>query len=397
MSSTSHLTWRVAVSVQLRFRSREPVSIADFRLRAARRVPRIFFDYLDGGTGDEHGIAANRQAFDSITLVPQFLGKANGGDGSATVFGQRYSIPLGVSPVGVAGFIWPGAEVTMARTRVRVCDPVRAEHGRHSQHGRDHSSCRRAGVAASLPTQDGAILSDIVDRAKGIGYTVLVATIDTPAVSRRHRDIRNGYDTPFGISPRTVWDFVKRPAWLIAMARKGIPDCALFRPYAPKSARTPFDRVAFAEAQVRSTPFDLTQLSRLRKAWPHFLVVKGVLSTEDAERAIGIGADGLIVSNHGARQLDAAPASVDALMRLVDHFAPCSTLMLDSGIRSGLDVVRALAVGAELTFSGRSFYYAVGALGSDGGRRAIEFLTDEYRRTLRQIGCSPRDALRLRN
>jgi L-lactate dehydrogenase (cytochrome) len=157
------------------------------------------------------------------------------------------------------------------------------------------------------------------------------------------------------------------------------------------------ERVAFAEAQVRSTPFDLDQLSRLRKAWPHRLVVKGVLSVEDAERAIEVGADGLIVSNHGARQLDAAPASVDALIHLVDHFAPRSTLMLDSGIRSGLDVVRALAVGAELTFSGRSFYYALGAYGADGGRRAIELLTDEYRRTLRQIGCAPRDALRLRN
>jgi (S)-mandelate dehydrogenase len=397
VSSTNHLTWRVAVPVQLRWLGREPASIGDFRVLAARRVPQIFFDYLDGGTGDEHGIAANRQAFDSITLVPQFLGKANGGDGSATVFGRRYSIPLGVSPVGVAGFIWPGAEVTMARLASEFAIPFVLSMVATATM---EEIFRAAGGQAWLqvyPTQDGAILSDIVERAKGIGYTVLVATIDTPVVSKRHRDIRNGYDTPFGISPRTVWDFVKRPAWLIAMARKGIPDCALFRPYAPKSARTPFDQVAFAEAQVRSTPFDLDQLLWLRKAWPHRLVVKGVLSTEDAERAIGIGADGLIISNHGARQLDAAPASIDALMRLVDRFAPRSTLMLDSGIRSGLDVVRALAVGAELTFSGRSFYYAVGALGSEGGRKAIELLTDEYRRTLTQIGCSPRDALRGKN
>jgi L-lactate dehydrogenase (cytochrome) len=132
---------------------------------------------------------------------------------------------------------------------------------------------------------------------------------------------------------------------------------------------------------------------RLRKAWPGRLVVKGVLSASDAELAIGAGADGLIISNHGARQLDAAPASVEALMRLTERFAPRTTLMLDSGIRSGLDIVRALAAGAELTFSGRSFYYAVGALGYKGGRRAIELLTDEYQRTLIQIGCSPRDAL----
>jgi L-lactate dehydrogenase (cytochrome) len=360
-------------------------------------VPRIFFDYLDGGTGDEHGIAVNRQAFDSISLVPQFLGKAIGSDGSTTIFGQRYSFPLGVSPVGVAGFIWPEAEVIMARLASEYGIPfVLSMVATATLEDIFHAAGAQAWLQV-YPTQDGAILSDIVERAAGVGYRVLVATIDTPIVSRRHRDIRNGYDTPFGISLHTVWDFLKCPAWLIAMARRGVPDCALFRPYAPKSVSTPFDRVAFAEAQVRSTPFDLNRLSRLRMAWPHRLVVKGVLSVEDAERAIGAGADGLIVSNHGARQLDAAPASVDALMRLVDHFAPRSTLMLDSGIRSGLDVVRALAVGAELTFSGRSFYYAVGALGCDGGRRAIELLTDEYRRTLMQIGCSPRDALRLRN
>ena len=210
--------------VQLRFRGCEPASIADFRLLATRRVPRIFFDYLDGGTGDEHGIAANRQAFDSITLVPQFLGKAIGGDGSATVFGQRYSIPLGVSPVGVAGFIWPGAEVTLAQLASRFAIPFVLSMVSTATM---EEIFQVAGAQAWLqvyPTQDGAILSDIVERAKGIGYTVLVATIDTPAVSRRHRDIRNGYDTPFGISSRTVWDFVKRPAWLIAMARKGIPD-----------------------------------------------------------------------------------------------------------------------------------------------------------------------------
>jgi (S)-mandelate dehydrogenase len=353
----------------------------------------MFFDYLDGGTGDERGIAANRQAFDSISLVPQFLREPIGGDGSATIFGQRYSIPLGVSPVGVAGFIWPGAEVTMARLASEFAIPFILSMVANATMEEIFQAADGRAWLQVYPTQDGAILSDIVERAKVIGYTVLVATIDTPAVSRRHRDIRNGYDTPFEISPRTVLDFLKRPSWLIAMARQGIPDCALFRPYVPKNARTPFDRVAFAEAQVRNTPFDLDQLSSIRNAWPHRLVVKGVLSVEDAERAIGAGADGLIVSNHGARQLDAAPASVDALMCLAKHFAPRSTLMLDSGIRSGLDVVRALAVGAELTFSGRSFYYAVGALGSEGGRRAIELLTDEYRRTLTQIGCSPRDAL----
>jgi isopentenyl diphosphate isomerase/L-lactate dehydrogenase-like FMN-dependent dehydrogenase len=388
---------RVAVPVQFRWLGREPASIADFRLRAARRVPRIFFDYLDGGTGDEYGIAVNRRAFDAVTLVPQFLVKAIGGDGSATIFGQRYSVPLGVSPVGVAGFIWPEAELAMARLASEFAIPfVLSMVATATMEEIFRVAAGRAWLQV-YPTKDRAILSDIVDRAKDIGYTVLVATIDTPTISRRHRDIRNGYDTPFRIGLHTVWDFVRRPAWLMAMARNGIPDCGLFRPYIPKGASTPFERVAFAEAQVCSTPFDLDRLTRLRNEWPHRLVVKGVLSVEDAERAIGVGADGLIVSNHGARQLDAAPASIDALMRLVDPFASRSILMLDSGIRSGLDVVRALAVGADLTFSGRSFYYAVGAPGPEGGRRAIELLTDEYRRTLTQIGCSPRDALRLRN
>ena len=380
--------------IRFTLRSGEPASISDFRLLAARRVPRMFFDYLDGGTGAELALDTNRRAFDAIKLVPRYLDESGRSDGSpTTVFGETYSIPLGVSPVGVAGFVWPGAEMAMAHLASQFQIPFILSMVATASMEDIFAAAGPKAWLQVYPTRDGAILADIVRRAKEIGYKVLVPTIDSPVISRRDRDIRNGFATPFGISPRTIWTFLTRPAWLREIARNGIPECALFRPYAPKSARTSFERVAFAESQVQTATYTFEGLKRLRELWPGRLVVKGVLSASDAELATEIGADGIIVSNHGGRQLDAAPASVDVLMRLADRFGSKTTLMLDSGVRSGLDVVRALSVGAELAFSGRTFYYAVGALGSEGGRRAIEMLTDEFRRSLAQIGCPPRSAV----
>ncbi|MGF7163636.1 L-lactate dehydrogenase (cytochrome) [Rhodoligotrophos appendicifer] len=353
----------------------------------------MFFDYLDGGTGAELGLATNRQALDAVKLVPRFLGSNSPCSGSTTIFGQRYSIPLGVSPVGVAGFVWPGAELMMARLAGEFCVPFVLSMVATASMEDVFAAAGSNAWLQVYPTQNGEILSDIVRRAKEIGYQVLVATIDSPVISRRDRDIRNGFGTPFGISPRTIWDFAVRPAWLAEVFRNGIPECALFRPYAPRDAGTSFERVAFAESQVQVASYTADGLRRLREMWPGRLVVKGVLSTEDANVSLEAGADGLIISNHGGRQLDAAPASIDALLGLAERFGARSTLMLDSGIRSGLDVVRAVAAGAEMSFSGRTFYYAIAALGAAGGRLAIELLTDEYRRNLAQLGCSPRDAL----
>jgi L-lactate dehydrogenase (cytochrome) len=379
--------------LRLSVRGRHPASIADLRQRAARRIPKIIFDYLDGGAGAEMCLTENRRALDSVKLAPRFLcTETLPIEGGTTVFGEYYAIPLGVSPVGLAGFIWPGAELAAARLAAEFRIPfVLSIVGTASMEEIFQAAQSRAWLQV-YPTNDEAILADIMSRAESIGYKVLVVTVDSPVSARRQRDIRNGFGNPFVLSPRTIWQFATRPRWLFQIALEGVPECAIFRPYLPRTARTPFERIAFAEAQVKNAACTLKELKRIRDLWPATLVVKGILSEKDAEIALESGADGLIISNHGGRQLEAAPASVDILMQLADRFGSRCTLMLDSGIRSGLDVVRGLAVGARLCFSGRTFYYAAGAGGQDKLRLALELLIEEYNRNLGQLGCSPKEA-----
>jgi L-lactate dehydrogenase (cytochrome) len=353
----------------------------------------MIFDYLDGGAGAEMCLAENRRALDSIKLVPRFL--SDGilpTENSTEVFGENYSIPLGVSPVGLAGFIWPGAELTIAKLAGELGIPfILSMVGTASMEEVFGAAGARAWLQV-YPTRDETILTDVIQRAKRIGYKVLVVTIDSPVSAQRQRDIRNGFRNPFVLSPRAIWEFAVRPRWLAEMARKGVPQCAVFEPYLPRNARTPFECIAFAEAQVKNAACTLEDLKRIRKLWSGILVVKGVLSENDAEIALAAGVEGLVVSNHGGRQLEAAPASVDMFLQLADRFGPHCTMMLDSGIRSGLDVVRALAIGAQLCFSGRAFYYAAGAGGYKKIRLAIQLLTEEYKRSFGQLGCPPKEA-----
>ena len=367
-----------------RLRQRFP-TIDDLRRRARGRVPRFGFDFVDGGANDEICIDRNTSAFQAIELLPHYCV-----DGKVTtdtqLFGKTYAAPIGVAPMGSAGLIWPGAEKLFAAEAQRQCIPyVLATPGNASIE-------EIAAIAPDVfwfqlyrfPYNDHAITYDLVRRADEAGAHVLVPTVDSAGKSKRPRDIRNGCRVPFPINPWTTWQVLTSPAWTMQLLRNGMPITANLVPYAEKANQNSTAEVM----QLRSGgSHTWEELKRLRDRWKRPFVVKGILHPEDAERAVAMGADGIWVSNHGGRHFDGAPASIDVLPAIVSAVGSRATVVIDSGIRGGLDVVRALALGAKFCFTGRCFAYGLGALGPAGAPHVADLFLDEIKTELIHVGA----------
>jgi L-lactate dehydrogenase (cytochrome) len=367
-----------------RLRQRYP-TIDDLRRRARRRVPRFGFDFVDGGATEEYCIRRNTDAFQAVELLPHYCveGKATT---AVELFGRRYAAPIGVAPMGSAGLMWPGAEKLFAAEAQRAGIPyVLATPGNASIE-------EIAAIAPDVfwfqlyrfPYDNHAITFDLVRRADEAGAHVLVPTVDSAGKSKRPRDIRNGVRVPFPINPWTAFQVMTSPAWTMALLRNGMPITANLVPYAEDSSQLATARTM----QLRSGgSHTWDELARLRDRWKRAFVVKGILHPQDAERAVALGADGIIVSNHGGRHFDGAPASIDVLPAVVAAVGSRATVMIDSGIRGGLDVVRALALGAKSCFTGRCFAYGLGALGPVGAAHVVELFLDEIRTELLHVGA----------
>src|SRR5438874_8243313 len=352
-------------------------TVEDLRQRARRRVPRFGFDFVDGGANEEYCSKRNVDAFQRIELLPRYCmeGKATT---EVELFGTRYAAPIGIAPMGSAGLMWPGAEKLLAAEAQRTNIPyVLATPGNASIE-------EIAKIAPDVfwfqlyrfPHDNHAIAYDLVRRADEAGAHVLVPTVDSAGKSKRPRDIRNGVRVPFPINPWTTYQVLTSPAWTMALLRNGMPITANLVPYAEDSSQLATARTM----QLRSGgSHTWEELDRLRARWKRAFVVKGILHPKDAERAVAMGADGIIVSNHGGRHFDGAPASIDVLPAIVAAVGARATVMIDSGIRGGLDVVRALALGAKAGFTGRPFVYGLGALGAAGAPHVVDLLFDEIR------------------
>jgi (S)-mandelate dehydrogenase len=360
-------------------------TIDDLRARARRRVPRFGFDFVDGGANEEYCIDRNISAFQAIELLPHYCI-----DGKVTtdieLFGRKYAAPIGVAPMGSAGLMWPGAEKMFAAEAQRRRIPyVLATPGNASIE-------EIAAIAPDVfwfqlyrfPDNDHAITFDLVRRADEAGAHVLVPTVDSAGKSKRPRDIRNACRVPFPINPWTTYQVLTSPAWTLQLLRNGMPITANLVPYAEKATQN-----ATAEVmQVRSGgSHTWEELKRLRDRWKRPFVIKGILHPQDAERAVALGAEGIWVSNHGGRHFDGAPASVDVLPAIVSAVGSRATVVIDSGIRGGLDVVRALALGAKFCFTGRCFAYGLGALGPAGAPHVADLFLDEIKTELIHVGA----------
>ena len=357
----------------------------DARQAARRRLPRMLFDFIDGAAGEESAARRNREALSRIELLPRVLVNAEARRIAVDLLGRQWNLPFGIAPMGMCDLSWPGAD--------------RAFGGA----ARDHSIPHCLSTAASTSLEDCRARAgenawfqlyvsapetgwDLVRRARDAGYEHLVLTVDTPVLSRRRRELRRGFKVPFRLGPSQLLDFALHPRWSLTTLVHGVPRFGNNRPDGGGSSR------AFNRSQSRGA-VDWAFLDALRDRWPRCLVVKGVLSPNDATRIKAAGADAVYVSNHGGRQLDSAPAAIDALPDIRKAVGPDYPLLFDSGLRDGEDIVKAYALGASYVMLGRPFLYAAGAAGRAGVYRIIELLAEEISVALAQIGRTDIGAL----
>ena len=362
---------------------RDAASVHDLAAAARRRLPRFVFNYLDGGAGEDAGVARNVASWGRYLLKPRRFGPV--ADRTAvSLFGRSYAQPFGIAPMGMANFFHPGADLLMAALAQRENVPyVLSTAG----------STAVEAVAAVAPDvawfqlylfADEAINADLVRRAWEAGLGVLVLTVDVPLGGRRNRSIRDRYALPIQYTPRLVADLLAHPGWSVSLLRHGRPTLENYARYAEGQGLEAAGRHI---ATFIRNGFGWDELATLRDRWKGRLVVKGIMLPEDAERCVRMGADGIWVSNHGGRQLESAPASVDAVAPVRAAVGSGVAVLADGGVRSGEDIIKARALGADLAFAGRPFGYAAAAAGAAGLAKAFEILSAELRVALTQIGC----------
>ena len=360
-------------------------AVADMRSAAARRVPRFAWDYLEGGIGDETGLDRNRSTLKEIQLMPQYLGpSAAEPDMSCHVLGKPRTSPIGIAPMGLSGLVWPGALSAFAKAAQQHDVPLGVSNSANESL-EDIAEFGAETWFQFYVRNDESLEADLLNRARATGCDVLVITIDIPGPTRRARDIRNAMIFPIRLTARHLAQIALRPHWALATLRCGTPRFRTFDPYV--SGKPTLRSTAQVMAETQAPMVTPEKLAKLRRLWSGQLLVKGVLSTSDAKIALEAGADGLVISNHGGRQLDAAPDVPSCLQKLRADLGPNVCLIADSGVRSGLDIARMIACGANFVLLGRAMAYAVAAMGPSGPAHALEILKQELVETLRQTGC----------
>jgi len=368
------------------------VNIEDLRRMAKRHLPRVCFDFIEGGLEDEHGIAHNESVFGQHRLTPRYLVDVSQRELGTSLFGRSYGLPFGIAPTGLAGLFRRGADLMLA-------EAARDANVPFIMSGASTASIEAAAKVAPehawyqlYAARDMRIAEDMIRRVADAGLSTLVFTVDVPINSKRERNIRNGFTRPYKLTPGVVLEALRHPAWIADYLRHGgMPYLENWKPYAKPGASA--NEVAdFLSSQTPSTQ-TWRELEAYRRLWPRKLVVKGVLHIDDARRAAEMGVDGLMVSNHGGRQLDRAPSPLDVLLPITQAVGSRVAVMFDSGIRRGSDIVIARCLGARYVFTGRATLYGCAAGGKAGAARAITILKDEIDRVLAQIGCPRFDDL----
>lgn len=365
-------------------------ALSDLKAACKRRVPWFVWEYLDSATGEETVKPRNRAALERIVFRPAILRGPITPELTTSLLGQDYAFPCGVAPIGMSGLIWPGAEALLADMAQAMRLPYCLSTVATRLPEEIGPIAGDMGWFQLYPPKDAGIRADILKRARAAGFRVLVMTVDLPGPSRRERQLRAQLAIPPKLTASMLWQIAQCPNWALQTLRHGQPRLRLMEEYLKLEGSAP--STAHPGYLLRAAP-DWTYLERVRALWNGPLVVKGVLDDKDALRLKACGVDAIWVSNHGGRQFDGAPASLDALQLIRKSLGPDFPLIYDGGISSGLDVLRAIACGANFTMMGRGWHYALGALGRSGGTHLARVMHADLIANMLQLGLSrPEDA-----
>jgi isopentenyl diphosphate isomerase/L-lactate dehydrogenase-like FMN-dependent dehydrogenase len=363
-------------------------NIADLRETARRRLPKGIFEFVDRGSEDEVALRNNRAAFERIKLKPRTLVDVSGRSQEITLFGHRQKMPIAIAPTGTTGLMWYHGEIELARAAAAAGIPFTLATGSMTAM---EEVAEKAGGRLWFQLYmwpDRSLSHQLVERAKAAGFEALVVTVDGAASGNREYNLRNGFTIPFSFTRRNVTDVLMHPGWLLGvltryMLTTGMPRYENY----PSDLRNKITARPMGKSMLRNDSLTWDDLRVLRKMWPHTLIVKGILHPHDALLAADCGADGVIVSNHGGRNLDSSMAPIDVLPEVVDAVGKRITVIVDSGFRRGSDVVKALALGAKSVLIGRPTLYGTAAGGEAGAARAISIFREEIDRVLALLGC----------
>ena len=354
-------------------------SLEDAKKLAKKRLPKMFFDFVDGAAGDEKLCELNSTALDQIRLEPKVLRNVEKRNLKKKFFEINYDLPFGFAPMGMCNLSWPGADKMLANESIINNIPACVSMASTTSLEKMYELTEGRSWLQLYIFQDEKFVMELLDRAKKTGYKTLVLTVDVPIQFRRAKDDKNGFTVPFRIGPKQFFDFATHPNWSISTLLYGIPK--------PMNYETSKSGNKFVRSESRGST-DWETLKRIRDAWEGKLVVKGVMSQEDALKIKNEGADAIQVSNHGGRQLESATSAINALPLIREALGKEFPLIFDSGIRSGGDIVRALAFGADYVMIGRPLMYAIGADGARGLRKIIEIIIGELSTTLGLVGLT---------
>jgi isopentenyl diphosphate isomerase/L-lactate dehydrogenase-like FMN-dependent dehydrogenase len=368
-------------------RSKAAYNIADLREIARRRLPRGLFEFVDRGSEDEVALRNNRAAFEKIKLKPHTLVDVSARNQHITLFGKQHTMPIIIAPTGTAGLMWHEGEIALARAAAAAGIPCTLATGSMTAMEKVMTEAGGTLWFQLYMWPDRSMSHKLVERARVAGYEALVVTVDGAASANREYNLRNGFTIPFSFTRRNVIDVLTHPGWLVNvlaryMMTTGMPRYENY----PTELKNKITAAPMGRSMMKNDSLDWSDLRELRRLWPHKLVVKGILHPQDAVLAAECGADAVIVSNHGGRNLDSSPAPIDVLPEVVDAVGHRIAVLVDSGFRRGSDVVKALALGAHAVLIGRATLYGTAAAGESGAARAINLFREEIDRVMALIG-----------
>ena len=370
--------------MELNINSQYP-SVNDLRKRAEFKMPKFAFDYLDGGCNDDINLNKNRTDIQKIELMPNYLSDFDASIMKTELFGHTYDAPFGIAPIGLQGLMWPNSPEILAKAAMEHNIPFILSTVTTSSIETIAEITEGKSWFQLYHPADEKIKNDLLDRAENAGISVLVILADVPTFGFRPRDIKNGLSMPPKMNLNNIIEVIKNPEWTLKTLLYGKPAFKTMMPYIPRGLN--LQKLGEFMDITFSGRLNEERIASIRSKWKGTLIIKGIVGEQDAEKAIRLGADGLIISNHGGRQLDAGQSSIVSMTDLAKKYKNQIKIMVDSGLQSGPDIARAMASGAEFTFMGRSFMYGVGALGNEGGNHTISLIKKELLQVMEQLCC----------